>query len=398
MKMKPAICGGRPVRGKFLVFGRPHILQIDIDEVVDTLKSGWLSRGPKTERFEKAFARYAGCRYAIGLNSCTSGLYLALEAAGIGRGAEVITSPITFAATANVIVQRGAKPVFADIDPLTLNITPKEIKKRITRRTKAIMPVHMAGRPCQMNEIMAIAERRRLLVIEDAAHAVEARYKGRKVGNIGDMTAFSFYATKNIATGEGGMVTTNNAEWARKIKLLSLHGLSKSAWSRYTEKGFRPYDILVPGYKFNMMDIQASLGLHQLARIGTNLKARERCRRMYDNAFDDVPEITILKDDKRIRHARHLYVILINPERLKIDRNRFVMALKAENIGSGIHFSAVHLSAYYKKAFGYKKGMLPHAEYASERVLSLPLASNLTEKDVGDVIRAVKKITGHYGR
>ena len=249
-----------------------------------------------------------------------------------------------------------------------------------------------------MDKIMSIARRHKLLVIEDAAHAIEAKYKNKKIGNIGDLTAFSFYATKNIATGEGGMITTDNPKWAEKIKILSLHGISKSAWTRYTEKGFRPYDILCPGYKFNMMDIQASLGIHHLARIEKNLKIRKRHFKKYNSAFKNMPQLTLPKEDKRMKHARHLYIILIEPDLLRIDRNKFILALRAENIGSGIHFSAIHLSSFYKKTFGYREGSLPNTEFISDRTLSLPLSSNLSDRDVNDVIRAVKKIINYYRR
>lgn len=398
MRDKPAMCGGSPVREKFLVFGRPQIKESEIREVVATLKSRWLSTGPRVKRFEDNFKKYVGCRYAVGLNSCTSGLYTALEVAGIRKGDEVITTSLTFAATVNVIVHRGAMPVFADVEPDTMNISPEAIEKKITKRTKAIIPVHMAGRPCRMDEITAIARRHRLLVIEDAAHAVEAKYKGRKIGNISDMTAFSFYATKNITTGEGGMLTTNNFDWAEKIRIMSLHGISKNAWSRYSEKGFKPYDILFAGYNFNMMDIQASMGLHQLARVEENLKLRDKYYRMYQEAFRDIPQVTLFKDEKDVRHARHLYVILVDPRSLRIGRNKFMLALTSENIGTGIHFSAVHLSSFYKRRLGYKKGSLPNVEHISERTVSLPLFADLKEKDVRDVIRAVKKVITYYKR
>jgi dTDP-4-amino-4,6-dideoxygalactose transaminase len=398
MKAKPALGGGTPTRKSFLVFGRPQIKDREIREVTATLKSRWLSTGPKVRQFEKAFANYIGSKYAIALNSCTAGLSLALELAGVGKGDEVITSSLSFAATANVIVHRGARPVFADIDPATMNIAPEEIKQRITKRTKAIIPVHMAGRPCRMDQIMAIARKHDLVVIEDAAHAVEARYKGKKVGAIGDMTAFSFYATKNITTGEGGMLTTNKAAWAETARIMSLHGISKSAWTRYTEKGFRPYDILCAGYKLNMTDIQASLGLHQLARVESNLKVRQRYMRLYNAAFEKFPELTLFKEPKHMRNACHLYIVLIDPRALKINRDTFVAALKAENIGTGIHFSAIHLSSFYRKRFGYKKGDLPHTEFVSDRTVSLPLSAELTKSDVNDVIAAVTKVLTYYRR
>jgi dTDP-4-amino-4,6-dideoxygalactose transaminase len=247
-----------------------------------------------------------------------------------------------------------------------------------------------------MDEIMEIARENNLLVIEDAAHALEAYYKDKKIGTIGDFSAFSFYATKNVVTGEGGMITTNNDEWAKKLRVLRLHGLSKDAWKRYSAEGFTPYDILYPGFKYNMMDIQAALGIHQLKRVEENLKIREKYCRMYNQAFADIPEIEIPVEGKNIRHARHLYTILLRLEKLKCDRNQFAVALQAENIGMGIHFLALHLSSYYKKRFGYKRGDFPNAEYISDRTISLPLSTKLTEEDINDVIKAVKKVVGFY--
>lgn len=395
---KLALFGGKPVRQKFLVFGAPDIREEDIQEVVTTLKSGWLSTGPRVARFEEDFKNYIGCKHAIALNSCTAGLHLALEILGIKEGDEVITTPLTFASTANVIIHQGATPVFVDVEGKTGNIDPKEIKKKITKKTKAIIPVHLYGRPCKMDEIMEMAKENNLLVIEDAAHAVETYYRDRKIGTIGDLTAFSFYATKNVVTGEGGMITTNNDEWAKKLRVLQLHGLSKDAWKRYSAEGFTPYDILYPGYKYNMMDIQAALGIHQLKRVEENLKIREKYFRMYNQAFSNIPEIETPIEEKNIRHARHLYTILLKMEKLKCDRNQFAVALQAENIGIGIHFLALHLSSYYKKRFGYRRGNFPNAEYISDRTISSPLSTKLTEEDINDVIAGVRKVIRHYKR
>lgn len=381
----------KPVRDSFLVFGQPLIGEEEIQEVVDTLQSGWLGTGPKVHKFEDDFKKYIGCKHAIALNSCTAGLFLALEAVGIEPGDEVITTPMTFAATANVIIHHRAKPVFVDIERDTMNIDPNEIEDAITSKTKAIIPVHFAGRPCKMDEIMDIARRHNLFVIEDAAHATETWYKDKKIGNIGDITVFSFYVTKNLVTGEGGMITTNNDDWAEEMRIKSLHGISKDAWKRYSAEGFQPYEVIYPGYKFNMMDIQAALGIHQLARIEENLKIRERHWRRYNSAFADVPELILPIEDNN-RHARHLYTILIRPEKLKIDRNQFIDALKAENIGTGIHFVALHLHKYYKEKFGYKRGDFPNSEFVSDRTISLPMSAKLKDEDVDDVISAVKKV------
>lgn len=411
---KLALFGGKPVRQKFLVFGAPDIREAEIKEVVTTLKSGWLSTGPKVTKFEEDFKNYIGSKHAIALNSCTAGLHLALEIAGIGEGDEVITTSLTFTSTANVIIHLGATPIFVGVERETGNIDPQRIEEFIKKNcefnpktgqlanrqtgqlVKAIIPVHLYGRPCKMDEIMKMAKENNLLVIEDAAHAVEAYYKDRKIGTIGDFTVFSFYATKNVVTGEGGMITTNNDEWAKKLRVLRLHGLSKDAWKRYSQEGFTPYDILYPGYKYNMMDVQAALGIHQLKRVEKNLKIREKYFRMYNQSFSNIPEIETPIEEKNIRHARHLYTILLKLETLKCDRNQFAAALQAENIGIGIHFLALHLSSYYKKRFGYKRGDLPHVEYISDRTISLPLSTKLTEEDINNIIKAVKKVVEFY--
>ena len=267
--------GGKPVREKFLVFGNPQICREEIDDVLDSLKSGWLSTGPKVAKFEEAFRNYIGCKHALALNSCTAGLHLSMIVSGIKQGDEVITTPMTFAATANSITHVGAKPVFADIELPSCNISPQEIRKKITKKTRAIIPVHLYGRPCNLDEINEIAEENDLLVIDDAAHAAEAFYHGKKIGNISDLTCFSFYVTKNIACGEGGMVTTNDDKWAEEIQQFGLHGLSRGAWKRYSDEGFKHYEVVFPGYKYNMMDLQAAIGIHQLERVEENLKKRK---------------------------------------------------------------------------------------------------------------------------
>jgi dTDP-4-amino-4,6-dideoxygalactose transaminase len=394
MSERLAIDGGKPYRKDFLVFGSPYIGEEEIAEVVETIRSGWLSTGPRAHRFEEAFRKYIGCEHAIGLNSCTAGLHLALDVLGIGDGDEVITSPLTFAATANVIVHRGAVPVFADIDRATMNLAPAAVEKKITPHTKAILPVHFAGRPCEMDELMEIAEKHHLYVIEDAAHEIEARYRDKKIGNIGDITAFSFYVTKNIATGEGGMVTTNNREWAEEMRIKSLHGISKTAWKRYSEEGFQVYDTLYAGYKYNMMDIQAAMGIHQLERLEDNLKVRERHWRRYNEAFGGSEFLIAPAEQPHVRHARHLYTLLVNVDKLGVGRDYFVNALQAENIGVGVHFIALHLHTFYRERFGWKRGDLPEAEFVSDRTVSLPLSAKLTDEDVEDVIGAVFKVIG----
>jgi dTDP-4-amino-4,6-dideoxygalactose transaminase len=398
MKEKLAIFGGAPVRKNMLIFGSPLIGREEIGEVVDTLKSGWLSTGPRVIRFEEDFKKYIGSRYALALNSCSAGLHLALIACGIKPGDEVITTPFTFAATANVICHLGAKPVFADIEKDTLNISPGNIERKITSRTKALLPVHFAGHPCKMDEIMDISRRRKILVIEDAAHALEAEIKGLKVGRIGHITSFSFYATKNLTTGEGGMVTTDIKSWAEKISALRLHGLSRDAWKRYGTESLRHYEVISPGFKYNMMDIQAAMGIHQLNRLEKNHAVRKRYFHRYNQAFKNMEELELPVEKEYARHAYHLYVIRINRKALKAGRDEINRALRAENIGTGIHFISLHRHPYYQKAFRYKAGDFPVANDASLRVISLPFSARLTPGDVEDVIRGVRKVLRHFRR
>lgn len=379
-------------RKKFLVFGQPVIEQSEINEVVDSLKSRWLGTGPKTIKFEEMFKKYVGAKYAVSLNSCTAGLHLSLVANNIGPGDEVITTPMTFCATANVIIHVGAKPVFVDVDRGTMNIDADKIEKEITKKTKAIIVVHFAGRPCEMDKIMRIAKKHKLLVIEDAAHAIESIYKGKKVGNIGDITCFSFYVTKNIVTGEGGMITTNSKKMADKIKIYALHGMDKDAWKRYSDKGFKHYQVIYPGYKYNMMDLQAAIGIHQLKRIEKYSKRRQEIWKKYNKAFKNMP-VEIPKDPEfGTRHAYHLYTLLIDKKRSGIDRDSFQNLLHQDKIGTGIHFTALHLHDYYRKTFGFKRGDFPNAEFISDRTISIPLSAGLSNKDVNDVIDSIKKI------
>ena len=396
MSGRLALYGGPPVRAEFLPFHRPWIDEAMVEEVGEALRSGWLTRGPRTERFEAAFQQYIGCRNAIGLNSCTAGLHLALVALGLGPGDEVITSPITFPATANVIVHQGAKPVFVDVEERTLNLNPAKIEEKITLRTKAIIPVHFAGHPCRMDAILDLAERYRLSVIEDAAHAIEASYQGRKVGTIGHFTAFSFYATKNLTTGEGGMLTTEDDELAEKVRILSLHGISRDAWRRYVKEGHQHWEAVYPGYNYHMFDIQAALGLRQLERLEEWWRIRASYVQMYREGLADLPEIAPLAEEPGVRHAYHLFVILLRTEQLTAGRDTIMEALKAEGIGTGIHFRALHLHPYYRTAFHGKPGDLPVAEWASERLLSLPLYPKMAKEDLEDVIKALRKVIAFY--
>ena len=381
-------------RDQFLIFGNPIIEQDEIDDVVDSMKSGWLGTGPKVIRFQEAFQGYIGSKHALAVNSWTSGMHLGLIAAGIGPGDEVITTPMTFAASVNVILHSGATPVFVDASVPDMTMDVNQIEDKITPRTRAIMHIHFAGRPCNMDAIMDIAQRHDLLVMEDAAHAVEAMYHGRKIGNIGHLTGFSFYVTKNIVTGEGGMITTNNDEWAEKIQVYGLHGMSKGAWQRYSDDGYKHYAVVYPGYKYNMMDIQAAIGYHQLQRIGRYLGMREHIWQCYDKAFQDLPVITPLPPEPDTVHARHLYTLLLDIDRLKITRDEFLQRMHERNIGTGVHFISVHQHPYYRETFGFQTNDFPTATYISERTVSLPLSAKLTDEDVADVIAAVRDALG----
>lgn len=376
----------------FCHFHRPWLGKEEEKEILNTLRSGWLTTGPKTRQFEQRFAKYIGCKHAIGLNSCTAGLHLGLVSLGIRPGDEVITTPIAFASTANVIVHQGAKPVFVDVDSETLNIDANLIENHITDKTRAILPVHLYGQPCEMETILRVAEKHRLAVIEDAAHAIETEYRGKKVGSIGDLTSFSFYATKNITTGEGGMVTTDRDDLAEKIRILSLHGITADAWQRYGDDGYTHWDVIYPGYKYNMFDIQAALGIHQLKRIDEFWQRRRSLVAIYNDAFKEVPEIQILSVKEGVKAAHHLYVVIVKTEMLNISRDDVLQSLSKAGIGVGVHFRALHLMSFYSKTFGFKPGDLPKAEYASDRVISLPFYPKMEEKDAKLVIKTVKEI------
>lgn len=387
-----------PVREEFLPPFAPSLGREEYDEVLDTLRSGWITMGPKTKRFEQAFREFVGCQHAVAVSSCTAGLHLALVAWGIGAGDEVITTPLTFCSTANVVVHQGAVPVLADVLPDTLNIDPEEIEKKITPRTKAIIPVHLGGQPCEMDQINALAEEHNLLVFEDAAHAVGAEYNGQRVGTLSQATVFSFYATKNLTTGEGGMICTGDAGLAEQMEMLRLHGITRDAWKRYGDQGSWYYEVLLPGYKYNMTDLQAALGLHQLAKQEQFLSLRERYAAMYTEAFDQLPEVSAPYVKPHVRSAWHLYVIQLELERLTIDRGQFIEALRRENVGTSVHFIPLHLHPYYRQTYGFQRGDFPIAESAYDRVVSLPLYPRMSEEDVGDVIEAVTRVVARNRR
>ncbi|MGA9380477.1 MAG: DegT/DnrJ/EryC1/StrS family aminotransferase [Phormidium sp.] len=383
-----------PVRSKdrFLVFGAPAIEEPEILEVVATMKSGWLGTGPKVARFEQEFAAYKNAQYAVSVNSCTAALHLSFLAAGIQRGDEVITTPLTFCATVNAIIHAGATPVLVDVDPVTKNIDPQEIAKRISPRTRAIAVVHMAGHPCDMDAIMQVATEHNLKVIEDCAHAIETEYKGRKVGTIGDFGCFSFYVTKNIVTGEGGMVIARTEEDASRVKILALHGMSKDAWKRFGDEGYKHYQVVECGFKYNMMDLQAAIGIHQLNRVEAYWDRREEIWNTYNRAFADLPIALPASPEPDTRHGYHLYTILVDEERAGISRDKFLDAMTAHNIGVGVHYMSIPEHPYYQETFGWRPEDYPNAMTIGRQTASLPLSARLTDEDVQDVISAVRQI------
>lgn len=356
------------------------------------LDSAWIGTGPRVAKFEQAFRDYIGAEHAIAVNSCTAALHLSMVAAGVGPGDEVLTTPMTFCATINAIIHTGATPVLVDVDPQTMILNPDNLEASLSEKTKAILPVHFAGRPADVDALQAIAARHGLLLIEDAAHAIETRIRGRKVGAIGDFTCFSFYATKNITTGEGGMVTTNNEALAAQIKIMALHGMSKDAWMRYSDDGYRHYGVVAAGFKYNMTDMQAALGIHQLARIDDWLKIREAQWARYDEALQDLPLILPAPPQPETTHARHLYTVLIDTEQTTMTRDRLLVELHQRNIGAGVHYRAVHEHPYYQERYGWQRGAFPHAEYISDRTLSLPLSPSYEPEDIEDVIAALHEV------
>lgn|SRR3989338_27174 len=392
----PEINGRVPVRPKerFLVFGSPRIESEEIEEVNSSLRSGWLGTGPKVRKFEELFREYKGRQYSLAVNSCTAALHLSCLVTGIGRGDEVITTAMTFCATVNAIIHSGAKPVLADCRSDTMNIDPAQIEKKITKKTKAILPVHFAGRPCEMDTIAKIAKKHRLLIIEDCAHAIETEYKGKKTGTFGDLGCFSFYVTKNIVTGEGGMVITNNKKYADRIKILALHGMSQDAWRRFSDEGYKHYKVVSCGYKYNMMDLQAAIGIHQLKRIDNYWARRRHIWAKYNEAFRDLPIGLPQEPQSDTKHAYHLYTILIDEKKTKLTRDDFLSAMTKENIGAGVHYLSIPEHPFYQKTFGWKPADYPHAKRIGRQTVSLPISAKLTDDDINDVVRAVRKILG----
>jgi dTDP-4-amino-4,6-dideoxygalactose transaminase len=386
------------MRDTFLPFAKPSIGEEEIAEVADSLRSGWITTGPKTERFAAAFKDYVGGRFAAPISSATAGLHVSLLAHGIGRGDEVITTPMTFAATLNVIVLAGATPILADIDRRTLNIRVEEIEKKITSRTKALIPVHYVGQPCDMDPILSLAAANGLAVIEDAAHAIGTEYKGKRIGSFPTTSVFSFHPNKNITTGEGGMVVTDDEAVFEKVSLLKFHGMDRNAWKRFAKAGSPRYDIALPGYKYNMMDIQAAIGLHQLPKLDRFIERRAGIAAAYDRDLAGAPLFLPEGVPWESRHAWHLYAPLVDIERLTIDRDRFMAELKERNIGCGLHYSAAHEFSYYRERYGWQPEDYPESHFVSERIVSLPLFPDMTEKERGDVVEAIRDIAGKFRR
>ncbi len=383
-----------PIRGadEFLIFGAPLIGDEERREVMDCLASGWLGTGPKVARFERAFSERQGSPYAVAVNSCTAALHLSMLAAGVGPGDEVITTPLTFCSTVNAIIHAGATPVLADVDPVTFNIDPEQVRARITERTRAILPVHFAGRPCEMDALCAIAREHGLVLVEDCAHAIETAYHGRNAGTFGDFGCFSFYVTKNLVTGEGGMVITRHEEQANRIKVLALHGMTKDAWKRFGDEGYRHYQVVECGYKYNMMDIQAAIGLHQLDRLERCWLRRQQIWDRYQDELQALPLVLPAPVAAGTRHAYHLYTVLIDPSLTGISRDDFLRRMTAENIGVGVHYQSLPVHPYYRDRYGWVAEESPNSLRVGERTVSLPISPKLSDDDVSDVIAAVRRI------
>jgi len=385
-----------PIRSKdrFLIFGSPAIEDAEMEEVVATLKSGWIGTGPKVAQFERDFMCYKAVKHVAALNSCTAALHLSILAAGLGPGHEVITPALTFCATVNAIIHAGATPLLVDVDTRSMNIDPNQVEAKITSRTRAILPVHFAGRACDMDSLLYIARRHNLRVIEDCAHAIETEYKGRKSGTMGDFGCFSFYVTKNVVTGEGGMVIAPRKEDIARVKVLGLHGLSQDAWKRFGDQGYKHYQVVECGYKYNMMDLQAALGIHQLKRVEDNWARRREIWQRYNEALVDLPIVLPADPEPTTRHAYHLYTILVDEARTGISRDAFLDAMTAHHIGIGVHYLSIPEHSYYHQTFGWEPKDTPNATSVGRQTVSLPISPKLTDDDINDVIEAVKQILG----
>ena len=379
------------MRNNFLIFGAPLIGREEINEVTDSLKSGWLGTGPKVKKFEKEFAIYKGVESAAAVNSCTAALHLSLVALDLAPGDEVITTPMTFCSTVNSIIHAGATPVLVDVDPINMNIDPSEVESAITSRTKAIIVVHFAGHPCEMNRLCEIANKYKIFLIEDCAHAIETKYKGKQAGTIGDFGCFSFYANKNIVTGEGGMVIAKHS--LNRIKTLSLHGMSLDAWNRFGKDGYKHYEIIDCGFKYNMMDLQAAIGIHQLNKIDKMWSQRKKIWEKYSRELINLPiKLPELDLDEGSQHAYHLYPIQIDVKVIGISRDQFLIEMGKLNIGVGVHYRSLPEYKYYQNRFNWRPEQWPNALKIGQQTLSLPLSPKMTDSDVQDVIEAIISI------
>lgn len=384
------------MREQFLPFSPPYLGEEEIAEVVDSLRSGWITTGPKTKRFEQEFRDYVGAPAALALSSCTAALHTALVLAGIGTDDEVITTPVTFTATVAVIEHTGARPILVDVEPDTMNIDPAQVRAAVTPRTRAVIAVHYGGHPCDLDALRAVCEEHGLLLIEDAAHAVPARYKGRFIGSWENPVAFSFYATKNLTTAEGGMLTGSQEMINRGI-VVSLHGMDRDAWKRNDRSGSWRYDIVTPGFKYNMTDIQAAIGLQQLRRLEAMHARRREIVRLYNEAFAQMGVIELPTERSDVEHAWHLYPLRLIADKVAISRDRFIEELRARNIGTSVHFIPIHTFTYYRERYGYRPEDFPVALDCTEREISLPLHPGLRDADVRDVIDAVRDILSATG-
>jgi len=376
---------------KYVVFGRPVLGEEEVSAVVEVLRSGWIGTGPKARELEARFAEYVGCAHAVAVASGTAALHLSMLSLNLEPGDEVITTPLTFVATANAVLHAGAVPVFSDVDPTTMNLDPAQLEARIGPRTRAILPVHLAGRPCEMDAILEIAARHDLAVIDDAAHAIGAEYHGKRIGSLCDASCFSFYVTKNMTTAEGGMLCTNDEQIAAAARVRGLHGLTKDAWSRFSDEGYQHYQALELGYKYNLTDIAAALGLVQLPKIESWLEHRTAVWRRYDEAFADLPCRCPAPAAPDTRHARHLYTLLVDPAECGIDRDALMLRLHEKGIGTGVHYRALHVQPLYRTRLGHRAEDFPAAYEIGEQTLSLPLGADLTENEVDRVIDAVRR-------
>jgi len=388
----------RRVMRTFIPFYIPSTDAAEIRQVTDSIRSGWLTTGPKVARLEAMIASRVGARHAVAVNSCTAGLHLALAAAGVGPGDEVVTSPYTFAATGEAVLYLGARPVFADIDPLTLNIDPDGVARALTRHTRAIIPVHIAGLACDMKAIMSVARKRRIAVVDDAAHALGTKIGRRSVGAIADLTCFSFYATKNLTTGEGGMVTLDDRRMAERVRRLSLHGLSRDAWKRYSRAGSWRYDVVELGYKYNMTDVAAAIGLAQLAKFDRMQRRRRQIARHYTHLLASQEAYETPVEEAGSTHAWHLYILRINPGVLRIGRDEMIEALRQRGIGTSVHFQPLHLFSFYRKTFGYRRGSFPITERESSRSISLPLYPGLADASVDRICETLLDLARRHRR